>query len=63
MTTAGRMACSARQLVASSEPGVRQEEEHGREFGGQVRLYRVNREALGVVERRLVRRPAGRGER
>ena len=40
------MACSARQLVASSE-GFPQEEEHGREFGGQVR-----REALGVVERR-----------
>ena len=40
------MACSARQLVASSE-GVPQEEEHGREFVGEVR-----REALGVLQRR-----------
>ncbi len=40
------MACSARQLVGV-ERGVPQEEEHGRELGGQVR-----REALGVSERR-----------
>ena len=33
--------------VGGVERGVPQEEEHGREFGGQVR-----REALGVVERR-----------
>ena len=33
--------------VDSVERGVPQEEEHGREFGGQV-----PREALGVVERR-----------
>ena len=40
------MACSARQLVASSD-GFPQEEEHGREFVGQVRG-----EPLRVVQRR-----------
>ena len=46
MTTAGRMACSGAP-VGGVERRVPQEEEHGREFVGQVR-----REALGVVERR-----------
>ena len=46
MTTAGRMACFGAP-VGGVERGVPQEQEHGREFGGQVR-----RKALGVVERR-----------
>ena len=46
MTTAGRIACSARQLVASID-GSPQEEEHGREFVGQV-----PGKALGVFQRR-----------
>ena len=46
MTTAGRTACSARQLVASID-GSGRKEEHGVEFGGQ----RCG-EAFGVVQRR-----------
>ena len=45
MTTAGRMACSARQ-VGGVDRRVPQEEEHGREFVGEVLG-----EALGVFQR------------
>ena len=51
------MACSARQLVASTDGSHRKGEEGG-EFDGQVRG-----EALGVVQRRrVVDQPADLGE-
>ena len=45
VTTAGRMACSARQLVASID-GSHKEEEHGGEFVGQVLGERLGVQGL-----------------
>ena len=57
MTTAGRMACSARQF-GGVERGVPQEEEHGQEFGDQV----IGETHCVFQRRRCVDQPAEPGD-